>query len=414
MKFNRTATAAICGPLVFAGANLALSIALQQSGAASDFGAYAFIQVVVAASMGVSNGLFGIPLIAAMKKESEQGRRAIHSLALVNMAFCVMAGVTTMLLAFSATGGSKATAILAAAFCVTSGVRWFLRLQTLAELKNDTALRMDFIFAIITCIGAAYIYLAGNASVILALSVATIAAAASLIGCTSNLKTYTKSTGLSKSDVDLTEIKRRGLSSLSVSLLFEAIATAPAYYISLTYSTAAYAPVALAILFFRPYGVLLTAAMQYQRPRIARALDSNAAQSVTTSILSTTLFLTLTWSLNSLAILAAAFIYPDLIYRTGYQPDSINTAFFIIGASVLAKAFREPVASALLVSDQFAKLGIAATFGAAATLLTLIGTKLVDGFSLAAVLSSILAGELIALILTYFFYVKKFCGRRTQ
>ncbi|WP_125427388.1 hypothetical protein [Stenotrophomonas maltophilia] len=414
MKFNRSAIAAVCGPVFFAGANLALSVALQQSGDAADFGAYAFIQVVVAASMGISNGLFGIPLISATKSRLDRAERGVRSLALVNIAFCATASTVALLLAFSATRGSILTALLAASFCMTSGIRWFLRLQALAELDNDTALKMDVIFGIVALAGAACIYFAGSASTPLALITAIAAAVASLAGCSKHLKIYVTSVGIKRSDFDLTEIRRRGLSAVSVSLLFEAIATAPAYYISLTYSTAAYAPVALAILFFRPYGVLLTAAMQYQRPRVARALESSASHSVTSNLLKISILLAFAWALNSTSILAVASISPHLIYRTDYQPDSINTAFFVIGLSVLAKAFREPIASVLLVSDQFRKLGIAAAFGATATLLTLIAAKATSEFALGTVLSSILIGELTALTITCLFYVKQFHGSRPQ
>lgn len=411
MKISKSAAKAMIGPVLFAGSNLLVSVLLQQADSATNFGAYAFAQVVVAASLGISNGLFGIPIISAIGKGDATEVEAVRSLALANVVFCLFASITSMLLMLHVTGGSYGTSLLALVFTALSGARWFVRLHSLADLNSASAFRLDGIFSAIVVPGSLLLFKSGLLNTAWALGLMSLACAASLFGARKYARRYVCSfVGIGKLQ-DLSDLRKRGLAAVCISMCFEAIATGPAYYLSIAQSTAAYAPVAVALLFFRPYGVLLTAAMQYQRPRVARAIRDQGHGSVAKMLAKTVMSLGATWALNVIGIMIIVLVIPERIYRSGYEAATVNASLLLVGTSVLVKAFREPLASVLLVTDQFKRLGLAALIGAATSASILFYVHLRGTASHSSVLSSVLAGELAAFVFILRAYMPQLAGK---
>lgn len=345
----------ISGPLAFSAANFIAALVVQQTAAAADFGLYAFIQILIGTGMGLSDALFGTPLVIAMAKAGEGQNRVARSFAVANLCGCVIAAVIMAAFLVHAEAGSPLSAI-AAINGMLMLVRWHLRAQALARNSRVVVVASDMIYCFSMLAGMVIFYLGHGLSIHAAVTAQLAACSISMLILPRVLGegiVHRRQSALFLMSPFLHSFKDHGGWSLTGSVATNLVANFHAYYLTLVMGAASFAPIALATILFRPLGVILTGLIHSERPKAALWIHEGRKLALDRQIAFIRAATAAVWLANVAAVTALFVFAPTTLNRGEYPADAFIWAIPLVAMLTGIRAMREPKSSALQAGGAF-------------------------------------------------------------
>jgi len=373
-----------------AGGTFLVTLILLQALDPADFGLFAFLLVTINLGASLSNALVGAPL-AVLASRAIPDPEALGSIRTVGLALAAAVGLGAY--GCSLLLGSPEAAFPAAIFGTGSTLRWNMRSVAFSALRPELVLRSDLSYALVLLFP---VFLAWSGETELR-SVMWGFALASLIGwvLASSPGAPVPRLGVSAYRTVWRDKSRWTLLGV---ITTDATANAHAYLVTALAGPAAFALMAAAMIAFRPVGVMSAALVQYERPRMARAMVSGDHAGARARADGLRLFLFVTWVIGS--AIAALFAIPalglsSLLYPSSYDPRALAIASMIWAAIWLVRVLREPPSALLQAAGDFRPLALASCVSAVVSVLSVLVLLALSGP--VATLIGLLMGEIVFL-----------------
>lgn len=377
------------GPFAVAGSTFLVTLLLLNALPAAEFGVFAFLLVVTNLGSSLSNALVGAPLAVLASGADRTGREAVLTVGsgLALVVGLAAAGCALLL-------GAGEAAVPAGLFGAAATFRWNRRGVAFSDLRPELVLRSDLAYAFGLL-----------APALVALLVAPDLgpvmwgfAFAALIGWAVSASPLGARTGLTLTGYAAVWREKSRWTLLGV-VTTDATANAHAYLVTGIAGPAAFALMAAAMLPFRPVGVMSAALVQYERPRLARAIAAGNLELARAKAGGLRLALLSTWFAGSL--LALLFLLPQtglsgLIFPPEYDPVGLALASLLWCSVWLLRALREAPSALLQGAGAFRPLALASCASALVSVLGVLGLLLLSG-PLASMFG-LIAGELVFLL----------------
>ncbi len=375
-----------------------LAYLLLQYATVADYGSFTFLLVLQALGMAVINALVASPLLILMNSGRDPAKpvqTAVKGFLLVAL---TVATVISLLQAWYFWLSS--TDLLLSMMMAVAGWMQLLRWYGRCEWQNrrvSVLLRSDVLFSLSMFAGTGIIWyfdalnLSGVAVVLLLAS--CIALQPFAAGIYSLLQTTTDW------QITCSGLRQQGRPALVGVVTVEATANFHSYLVVLLSGSAAFAPIAAAMLFFRPLSVVLGSLQQSERPLLVRALASNNVAQAGQLLRFMRGTAVGAFTLNLIAVLLVYNFAPEWLWPEASSRIAFRDAMTIWSLIALLRALRSPVSSLLQALDQFTPLARATYVSAICTVpMVLLGWWLAGPV---ASLLGVLAGELLlALLMT--------------
>lgn len=359
------------GPFAVAGGTFLVTLLLLNALPAAEFGVFAFLLVVTNLGSSLSNALVGAPLAVLASGPDRAGQDAVLTVGtgLALLVGLAAAGCALLL-------GASDAAVPAGLFGTASTLRWNRRGVAFAELRPDLALRSDLGYAV-GLIGPALLVLFIDDALGL---VMWGLALAGLIGWAVALPPSGARTALTLSGYGAVWRDKSRWTLLGV-VTTDATANAHAYLVTAIAGPAAFALMAAAMLPFRPVGVMSSALVQYERPRLARAIAAGSLELARAKAAGLRRALLATWSAGSL--IALLLLLPGtglsgLIFPPEYDPIGLALASLMWCSVWLLRALREAPSALLQGAGAFRPLALASCVSALVSVLGVLGLLLIS------------------------------------
>jgi O-antigen/teichoic acid export membrane protein len=357
-KLMRYSQAAI-GPIVTAGAQFALSLALLRQLPPAAFGSFAFLLVASQLSWGFWTALFSAPLPLLITSGDKQTRDTMEQ--------CLFAtNLIAALLATLVFGGlalalalPPSAALLYAIYGSVALLRWFARTYGYVTGTPLRTMLSDLIYSAVLIAGGGIMAATGSASLSLVYSTLLISAAAGLLpfGIRYLVAQFVKVKPRLIGGYLAVWKQHSGWSLLGV-LTTEATVNAHVYIVTALLGPTAFAPLAASALMIRPIGVAMNALSEFERAQMARQIS---ARRIAEAIGSVRLFrwvLVAVW-IGTGAVIAAMIRWsPHLLFPSKYdlRYETIGAVLWMIVAGM--RLVRAPESALLQAAGQFRPLAI--------------------------------------------------------
>ncbi|MDC9826318.1 WecB/TagA/CpsF family glycosyltransferase [Devosia sp. ZB163] len=342
-------------PALFALANFVALLVLQQSASAEDFGLLSFAQVVVATGIGLSSAMFSGPALVSLSQGKEPADSVIGSFFRANLIYCVFAAVGLFGMAALA-GATSIDAILLSMMGATMWVRMFVRALQLALHQRQAAARSDLAYAGTVLMGLPVVVLTTGASVASFAILQAVGTVVSILPMTPLFIRTVRAAAVTPASIFRQSFQRHGRWAIVAALANKVTAQGHSFVLTLALGPAAYAPVALATLLFRPMGVVVTGLIQFERPNMARSVAAGEAKQLASDVGFVCRTVAATWFSNVLLVGCAVALAPGLLTKDGYETGSFIPALMLVGLTVLIRALRDPQETALETAGHYRDL----------------------------------------------------------
>lgn len=377
------------GPFAVAAGTFLVTLLLLNALPAAEFGVFAFLLVVTNLGSSLSNALVGAPMAVLASGPDRTGQDAVLTVgALLALAVGVAAAVCALLL------GAADAAAPAGLFGAASTLRWNRRGVVFAELRPHLALRSDLAYAFGLIAPVLLLLFIGDA---LGLVMWGFALAA-LIGWSVLLPAPATWTALTLSGYGAVWRDKSRWTLLGV-VTTDATANAHAYLVTGIAGPAAFALMAAAMLPFRPVGVMSAALVQYERPRLARAIAAGNLQLARAKADGLRVALLATWSAGSLVaflLLMPGSSLSGLIFPPEYDPVALALTSMMWCSVWLLRALREAPSALLQGAGAFRGLALASCGSALVSVIGVLWLLLLSG-PLGAMFG-LISGEVVFLL----------------
>jgi O-antigen/teichoic acid export membrane protein len=383
------------GPASVAAANLLVSILLLAQVPAAEFGLYAFVQVLITSvGFGVSNAIFGSPLMIALNRTGQPAERAIESFARANLIVST-AGATLLALGLLALGAPASTSIAFAVSALQMWIRWFGRSLAYARHQPMAVVASDMSYSIVLLVGMALAWWNGLLKLESVAVVQSIAAVVGLIALGAQTFSLNALKLIDAPTAPFVQgFRQHGRHALLGVLSTEATANAHAYIVTLMLGPAAFAPLAAAALFFRPVPLVLQSMNQFERPMLATMLRDGDHRRAWETVSLIRLSALSAWAASALlAFVVVTWFLADLLHHQ--QDPSAVTVSAIIWALIFGvQCLRAPESTLVQADGQFRPLSMATVHSGLVTVPVVAVLALTHGAVWS--LFGVLIGEIVA------------------
>jgi hypothetical protein len=343
-----------------------LAYLLLQYAPSAHYGHFAFILVLQAFGMALCNALVASPLLIIMNQQLQQlpSQSVLKGYLLLGTAIASVVAVLQGLYLWwaFADGG------LSVCFALAGGlqlIRWYGR----CEWQNRDVrvlLRSDLLFTGLIFIGAATLW--GSQQLTLQ-HVAWLLLLASFIAI---MPFITGFYAALQANTDWQAVRlgfrQQGKPALFGVLTVEATANFHSYLVVLSAGSIAFAPIAAAMLFFRPLAVVLGSLQQSDRPLLVQALHSGELPLVLQIIHHLRKTALSAFFCNALIILLVYLLVPNWLWPQSSTRTEFAVALLLWSLIALCRALRSSATALMQAADQFAPLARATYWSAALTI----------------------------------------------
>ena len=308
---------------------------------ASEIGTLAFLLVIIQFGYGLSNALVSTPYTIAVNQDERADRRSFDFFFPLNLLLALSQGLVCAAVA-GAMAGPWAAAAFGAAGTV-SLLRWFGRANAYAHHAPLGASFSDITYAVIVAAGIAGLLLTELRIEWIGLLLAG-AGLIALLPFGPSFVARHRPARLGQAFAAYRPVwKRQSAWTLIGVVTTEATSNAHSYIVTALAGPAAFAPIAVGMLFFRPVNVCITALTQLERPRMTRAIaqgDEHAARGAARAFLAA---LVAIWCAT--AALAALILWrvPQVIIKPTLHLETVMTAVALCAALSLVQCLQAPV-----------------------------------------------------------------------
>lgn len=386
----------MAGTLAIAGSNFLLSLVLIPLLAPADYGFFIFGQVLTAFSYSIVNAMGGTPLSISLNRGTPDWQPEYLAIMKVDAILSVLAGLVAVGSGFLF-GMPLPVTLFMGLFTFAAALRWGFRCAEFARHRVKSTGISDLIYACVVITGCAIMHVQYLGDTLLVASI-TVATAASLSAAYLWL-TLEKVGGRSR----LSHYGRvwRGQSrwALLGVITTEMTSNGHAYLVTFMAGPQAFAPIAVAALFWRPLTVVLPSLMLIERPIMARQLakgDVEGARGTARSFLR--LVLTILAG-NVVLAVAVSLIFHDKVVNLPYEPSTLYVACGLWFIVVLIQSMRIPASSLIQAAGQFKPLAKTSLIAAPVTMMVAAG--IIYMISPIASIVGIIAGEVVMTTLVF-------------
>lgn len=391
---------AATGPIVSAGAQFLLSLAVLRLLSPSAFGSFAFLLVAAQLSWGLWSALFCAPLPILLSSGTAGERAAAdRCLLATNLAIAALAMPLFCALAL-ALRVPAAAAIVFAGYGSVALLRWFARAHAYATGRPLRTMASDLSYSAALLAGAALMVAAGAASLHLVYATLLVGAVIGMMpfGAAYLSAQFVRVAPRAIGDYGAVWRRHSGWSLLGV-LTTEATANSHAYIITALYGPAAFAPIAASALLIRPVGVAMNALTEFERAQMARQIGARRIAEAIGSVRVFRLVLIAVWIATAIAIGVLLAKAPRLLFPAHYDLRFLTIGALLWLAVAGIRLARTPESALLQAAGAFRPLAFASVWSsgvsiAAVLLLLAIGGPLWS-------IAGIGAGEAVSAIVIY-------------
>jgi len=400
----KRALAAIGGSAGMALSSLVLALCLMQRATLAEYGLFAFLLVTQALANGVSNAVLGSPLLIVLNENSNVKINKVQSFMLANLIICISFAFLQGLVAYVYSEKAGVSAVYAlSAFATT--LRWFGRSYCNNSHQHRNVVLSDIAYSLLSLFGALSLYMAEKVSLA---SFGALTAAVAMVSTPLLGKEYLKQQFHKVLSSNLTEFykgyKQQGKYALLGVLSTEGTANAHSYLVTFLLGPKAFAPIAAAMLLFRPVNVVYGSLTQIERPRL-RQLINNKQEDAKKS-LSRFFYLNIfTWSINLIFVVIVLSFFGNLYWKDSSSFHLVQIAAFLLAFITFARALKIPISVVLQAYDKF-KILSSITLKSCLVTLPLVYFFVLN-FNQSTSLLGVFIGDILALILLIYIYSKE-------
>ena len=354
----------------------------------SAIGTLAFLLVIIQFGYGLSNALVSTPYTIAVNQTDGGDRAGFDFFFPVNLMLSLSQGLICAAIAWAT--ASPQAALMFGLAGTLSLIRWFGRSNAYAHHAPARAARSDLAYAG-TIVAGLLIATRTGADIT---GIGAMLVAASLVGLLPFGLAYLRrhaAMGPGRALRAYRPVWRDQSAWTLVGVLStEATSNSHSYIVTLLAGPAAFAPVAVGMLFFRPVNVCITALTQLERPRMTRAVangDHDAAIKAERIFMGALVFL---WLCT--CVLAAVVLYgfPSLILKPTLDHRLVATAVALCALLSLVQCIQTPMSVLTQARRAFRPLAAQSlrSCGVGIVAVTLLTLAVAPIFSIAGVVLS--------------------------
>lgn len=303
----------------------------------------------------MSNGLFGSPLMVELASNEAGRSQLIGSFLRANVIYCLLGAGALLLLVIMA-GGNPIDSLLASVLGALMWFRWFVRSTVLALGRRTAAASIDLTYGVTSLLALLALSSVARIGLTEVVVVQILGGTASLVPEWRELvKMFGCCIGESTAPFRRSFLSH-GRWSITSIVATQIAVNSHVYLITLLVGAAAFAPLALAALLFRPMGVVLTGLVQYEQSRMAKNIARLSLVGLEADVAFVRAAVIAAWLGNASIALCLALVAPSLVVRDGYDIEIMKVALLLTGLTVLLRGLREPMGTALQAAGQFKSL----------------------------------------------------------
>ncbi len=336
--FGRFGLASLSSAAVSVSHLLVQLLAIHHLGS-SGIGTLAFLLVIIQFGYGLSNALVSTPYTIIVN-QADEGVDAGFFFP-VNLLLSLSQGLLCGAIAW--TMASPAAAGVFAVAGTLSLLRWFGRSNAYAHHRPGLAARSDIFYAVTVIAG---LLIASRFAIDLP-GIGLILTAAGLIGLlpfgTAFIaRHFATAPGAALTAYGPVWRDQSGWTLVGV-VSTEATSNAHSYIVTLLAGPAAFAPIAVGMLFFRPVNVCITALTQLERPRMTRAVARDDHRAAIQSERTFMAMLIVLWLATALLAAGILIWFPHLIIKPTLDHKLVMTAVAFCAALSLVQCLQAPM-----------------------------------------------------------------------
>lgn len=308
---------------------------------AAEIGTLAFLLVIIQFGYSLSNALVSTPYAIAVNQREDGEDQGFDFFYPVNLLLALSQGLLCAAIGWIMAGPWAAAAFgLAGLFSL---LRWFGRANAYAHHTPGGAAVSDLVYAVLVVAGVGAT-LAVGARLELFGAVLAGAGLLALIPFGAAFLARHRPTGLGRALASYRPVwKRQSAWTLIGVITTEATSNAHSYIVTLFAGPAAFAPIAVGMLFFRPVNVCITALTQLERPRMARAVGQGNERAARGSVRAFLAALLVIWVATAVTAALVLFAFPHIIIKPTLSVETVMIAVALCGALSLVQCIQAPM-----------------------------------------------------------------------
>ncbi|MDP5280582.1 polysaccharide biosynthesis protein [Sphingomonas sp. DG1-23] len=308
---------------------------------ASEIGTLAFLLVIIQFGYGLSNALVSTPYAIAVNQREDGVDEGFDFFFPVNLLLALSQGLLCAAIGWMMAGPWAAAAFGAAG--VFSLLRWFGRANAYAHHTPGGAAISDLVYAVLVVAGVGAT-LAFGPRIELFGAVLAGAGLLALIPFGAAFVARHRPTGLGRAFAAYRPLwKRQSAWTLIGVITTEATSNAHSYIVTLFAGPAAFAPIAVGMLFFRPVNVCITALTQLERPRMARAVGQGNDRAARGSARAFMAALVVIWVATAVTAAGILWLLPHIIIKPTLSVETVMIAVALCAALSLVQCLQAPM-----------------------------------------------------------------------
>lgn len=338
------------GPLSISGANFLLSIALIPILPPDLYGLYAFCIVVIQFSYSLTNSLCCTPLSVNLNIRSYSRTHAFSSCLLASLLLSFLSsGILFYFLSYKLV--ELSTALVFALLVFLAVARWFLRSYFLATHRMHVSAMSDVAYSAMVILGACLIVFNPEDAFHRAATTLCLATFVAIVPLIVSLDVGFSFAGSLMRYREIWRTQSRW--SLLGVLTTEATANSHVYIVTLLVGAAAYAPIAVATLVWRPVATVFSSMTLVERPVIARHLANGRLPDALQTTIAFRRTMIGILVLNAAAIGAIWLLWTEGIKSLEYSTSDLYLAVLLWLGVLMLRTLRVPSSVFVQAANEF-------------------------------------------------------------
>lgn len=308
---------------------------------AAEIGTLAFLLVIIQFGYGLSNALVSTPYTIAVNQRRDGEDEGFDFFFPLNLLLATAQGLVCAGIAWAMAGPWAAAAFGAAG--VASLLRWFGRANSYAHHRPGGAALSDMVYAGLVVAGVGIVVAIGPRIELFG----AVLAAAGLIALApfgAGFVARHRPARLGRAFGAYRPVwKRQSAWTLIGVITTEATSNAHSYIVTALAGPAAFAPIAVGVLFFRPVNVCITALTQLERPRMARAVGQGNERSARGSARAFLAALVVIWAATAMLATAILWGFPQILIKPTLSLQTVMIAVGLCALLSLVQCLQAPI-----------------------------------------------------------------------
>ncbi len=394
------------GQVGVSAANLALSLLLVTRISPEEYGTFAFIQILIFFGFSLSNALLSTPLMADLHRHNKPFEETVASFFLANVVLGLLMAIAVMAMAIVLFSQPVLTGALFGLSAFLLFVGRLFRSYLLDHQKSSRVLISDYTYTLVLLAGCGASLFWEAMSIKSATLLLALGAGLSLAAMGFDmLKIQLRSVIHGKRSAFFDGVRNHGRHALTGVIMAELVSRGHSYIVTFWLGPSAFAPLAVAGLFFRPALLVVMSLTQFEMARLARLLKDVRTKEAWIQLRFFYTALGIVWVSNVLLVAAVLmFFFHDLL-GDKYEFHDIALAVSLHAILTAFVCVRGPASALLQANANFAPLSRTTIIAALVTLPTVL--LCVWQFGAIWSLVGVALGELVSATLVFRLALRK-------